>query len=318
MERNISLDILKLIMACMVVGLHAGFLEDVTELGGILTVEGVFRIAVPIFLLINGYYFFDVISGCRFKPWLKKVFLLYVVWMFVYSYCWFYLSEYSFKSIVILGLNIIMGYHHLWYMSGMIGAAIILFLLRKSSSPFLLISSFLFFVSGVAIQYLGNYHIFEGGGLDKLFNLLWSHRNALFFSFPFMCLGFLFNKHSVVNRISFKWALLGFSIGFFLLLTESYVNYINMNEYDGFDNYISLMLVCPMLFVFVSKVNIKGRTKEIALYSSAIYFIHPMILLSLKELTFLGETKLTLYAILASTIASYFIIKLDKKLKILL
>ncbi|EOE6119593.1 acyltransferase family protein [Vibrio cholerae] len=318
MERNISLDILKLLMACMVVGLHAGFLEDVTELGKILTVQGVFRIAVPVFLLINGYYFFEVISGGGFKLWLKKVFVLYVVWMLMYLYYWFYLPDYSFRSIANLGVKMVMGYYHLWYISGMIGAAIILFLLRKLSSLLLLISSFLFFVFGVAIQYFGNYHIFEGGFLDKLFNLFWSHRNALFFSFPFMCLGFLFNKHSVVNRISFKWALLGFSIGFFLLLTESYVNYMNMNDYDGFDNYVSLMLVCPMLFVFVSKVNIKGRTKEIALYSSAIYFIHPLILSLLNELTFLGGTKLTLFVIFASAIASYFIIELNKKLKILL
>ncbi|BCN25927.1 acyltransferase family protein [Vibrio alfacsensis] len=318
MERNISLDILKLIMACMIVGLHANFLEDVTVLGKTLTVQGLFRVAVPSFLIINGYYFFQALSECRFNLWLKKVFMLYLVWMLVYSFYWFSLPDYSLKSIAILGAKMIMGYHHLWYLSGMIGAAIILFLLHKLSSPMLLVFSFLSFSTGVVIQYLGNYNIFEGSFLDKFFNLIWSHRNALFFSFPFMCLGFLFNKHSIVSRISLKWAIFGLSIGLFLLLAESYTNYLNMNEYDGFDNYFSLILVCPMIFVFISKIEVKGRTKEIALYSSAIYFIHSLILSLLKGLTLLGETNLTLLTIFASIIASYFIIELNKKIKILL
>lgn len=51
MNRNFSLDILKLFMAFMVVGLHAGFLGDFTSLGEYLSVNGIFRIAVPIFLV---------------------------------------------------------------------------------------------------------------------------------------------------------------------------------------------------------------------------------------------------------------------------
>lgn len=58
MSRKISLDILKLLMSFMVVGLHAGFLGDVDLLGEYLTVNGIFRLAVPTFLVINGFYFF--------------------------------------------------------------------------------------------------------------------------------------------------------------------------------------------------------------------------------------------------------------------
>ncbi len=318
MERNISLDILKLIMACMIVGLHAGFLEDVTELGGILTVQGFFRVAVPFFLLINGYYFYQAVYEGRFKLWLKRTLVLYVVWMLIYSFYWFSLPDYSYKSIAILGIKVVVGYHHLWYISGMIGASIALFLLHKLSSTLLLFISLLSFLFGVVIQYLGNYHIFEGDFIDKLFNLTWSHRNALFFSFPFMCLGFLLNKNATISRVSFIWAIIGSSVGLFLLLVESYVNYINMKKYEGFDNYFSLILICPMMFIFISKMKIKSKTKEIALYSSSIYFIHSLILSLLKEFTFLGGTSLTLLTILASVFASYFIIEANKKVKVLL
>ena len=53
MQRNSTLDILKFIMAIMVVGLHARFLFETSSLGYHLTVQGIFRLAVPIFLLIN-------------------------------------------------------------------------------------------------------------------------------------------------------------------------------------------------------------------------------------------------------------------------
>lgn len=50
LTRNISLDVLKLTMAFMVLGLHAGFLSDYSKSGEFLFVNGIFRIAVPIFL----------------------------------------------------------------------------------------------------------------------------------------------------------------------------------------------------------------------------------------------------------------------------
>lgn len=62
LNRNISLDILKIALAFMVVGLHAGFLSSVTSIGYYLTVNGVFGIAVPIFLLIGGFYFYTAVS----------------------------------------------------------------------------------------------------------------------------------------------------------------------------------------------------------------------------------------------------------------
>lgn len=58
MGRQISLDIFKLLMSFMVVGLCAGFLGDVDLLGEYLAVNGIFRLAVPTFLVINGFYFF--------------------------------------------------------------------------------------------------------------------------------------------------------------------------------------------------------------------------------------------------------------------
>ncbi len=98
LNRNVSLDILRFSMALSVVGLHAGFLADLTPLGSCLTVNGIFRIAVPVFLLINGFYFYPVLIKGKSADWLKRVLYLYVFWMLFshgvgqnnpYNYFWF-------------------------------------------------------------------------------------------------------------------------------------------------------------------------------------------------------------------------------------
>jgi len=318
MNRNIALDTLKLSMALMVVGLHTGFLYDFTFIGGYLTVNGLFRIAVPIFLIISGFYFFSIALKNNQIIWLKRVLILYVFWMTCYSYFWFSLPDLSFIEIAKLLHKILIGYHHLWYISGMIGAAIILLLLRQYSSFLLFSSVVLTFIIGVIIQYSGNYHLFQGSVLDELFNHVWFHRNWLFFSYPFFTIGYLINKHSLHERVSLKLAGALSVLGILALFGESYVNYYQQDRYEGFDNFFSLVLVCPAIFILFMKLSVTGYNKNIALYSSSIYFIHVLLLNIFRKFTNLTNTELTITVIVFSVLASFFIIKINNRLKFIL
>ena len=86
-NRSLSIDILKVILALMVVGIHSGFLEDISALGRYLTVSGLFRMAVPIFFVINGFYFFSVPPE-KISHWFKRVIQLYLFWTIVYIGYW--------------------------------------------------------------------------------------------------------------------------------------------------------------------------------------------------------------------------------------
>lgn len=318
MNRNVSLDILKLFMAFMVVGLHASFLKEFSELGSYLATNGLFRIAVPVFLIINGFYFFPVLVKNSQFSWFKRVAILYAVWMLFYIFFWFDMPEVSLLGLAKLLKSIIIGYHHLWYISGMLGAAFLLLLLKNQSTQFLLATIIISFLSGVTIQYLGNYHYFEGSTLDKLFNLTWLHRNAFLFSYPFFCIGFLINKHELYKKFSLKNAGIIALLGLSLLLLESSFNFYQDGVDGGFDNYMSLLFLCPFIFIFFSKLNIKGESKNIALYSSAIYFIHSFFLSMFNKYFDLEPTALTIACVLASTVAAYFIVKLNHRLKFIL
>ena len=83
MQRNISIDLLKLALAVCVVFLHTHIFYDYSSLLEHSLVQGLFRIAVPVFLVITGYYFLYIDNFNKFKKWLK--FNFQIVFYFVFS-----------------------------------------------------------------------------------------------------------------------------------------------------------------------------------------------------------------------------------------
>lgn len=319
MQRNAALDILKLLMALMIVGFHAGFLKETSALAEYLTSEGLFRIAVPVFLIINGYYFYAYLNEQKQGIWLKRIFILYCFWMLFYSYSWFSIPDLSLQSIIDLLGTLLIGYHHLWYVSGMFGAALLIILLRNLSTRGLVILVLSTFALGVFIQYAGNYHLFANPAISALSNEHWTHRNFLLFSFPFFTLGYLIYKHKLQEQLSNTMLISMLFIGLSLLITESLFNFYQLPTFTGFDNFLSLAIICPALFLLFSKHTISGASKNIALYASAIYFIHPFVLSVISKLLTLDRgTLLSLSAIVLSFMAAFILIKLNQRLKFIL
>lgn len=305
-------------MAFMVVGIHAEFLKDISLAWSYFTAYGVFRIAVPVFLVISGFYFYQTLTDGKTRTWFKKIVLLYFFWMLIYSPFWFHPAELSLKELFKFLAHILVGYYHLWYVAGMIGAALILVCIRKFSSAALVFIVITSFITGVIIQYAGNYHVLENTSLDKIVNVIFVHRNALFMSFPFFCIGFLIHKHNIHTRLPYNTAKMLALAGVLLLSGEVYVNYVAPGREGGFDNFLSLILVCPALFILFMKINVVSNTKNIALYASAIYFIHPLFQITLKDFFTSNETVFTIVIILLSCVASYFVILVNRKAKFML
>ena len=312
--RNLILDSFKVLLACMVVGLHSGFLNDISQAGNFLTVNGVFRIAVPIFFIINGYYFASISSTERLIKWVKRVFYLYACWMLFYAYFWFRPSSFSFIELIKFVKNLVIGYWHLWYLPGMIGAGILTFLF-KGKVRLGIALSFICFVLGVSIQYLGNYHVFSAPILDKLANMTFIHRNFLFLGFPFFYMGFVIKNNGLFKETNRKLLLTVSILGAGLLLGESWYNYSNPQNDGGFDNYLSLGLICPSLVLFAMRSKLTTEGKNLALISTAIYFIHPFWVLVVHKFTVLGGTTTTFSCILLSVLSSFLLIKVQKKEK---
>jgi hypothetical protein len=317
MTRNLALDLLKIVLAMMVVGLHAGFLNETSPLAFNLTCNGLFRLAVPMFLLINGFYFQHAVVHGRHWAWMKRVFILYIVWMPIYAYYW--LEPLTSRSAIKNDISsIIFGYYHLWYIAGMIGAGLIMMVVRLASSKKLFFYAVVAFACGVAIQYVGTYHLTGNLYVDSHLSRTPMHRNAVLFSFPFFAMGYLIARESIQTKVSLRNAGFAAAIGLLGVLAESYFNYRHIQGWNAVDNLAFLMIACPAIFLLVSNVKIKGQGKQLALYSSSIYFIHVLIMRSLQSNWAMGGTLAAVATIILSIPASALIILANKRLKVLL
>ncbi|WP_405608534.1 acyltransferase family protein [Polaribacter sp. Asnod1-A03] len=303
-SRNISLDLLKIILAIFVVLIHCSFFIDINLEVYHLTKNGLFRTAVPVFFLINGYFFKQVIDNKSIVKWMLRVFILYSVWMFIYAPLWFSLD---FKSIII---NVLVGFHHLWYIKALLFCGILLFIIRKIKVKFLFFISFVLFSLGVLVQYLRNIHV--------LYFDVYSHRNFLFLGLPLFILGYLIHKKSLQTKLSSKQNLFLILLFTVILLIESYINYYY--NFDRNDNLFSLIFLCPLTFLYAFNLQLKSNvnSKNISLVSTAIYLIHPWVMHFLSLIYKFNSISLSFLTIFVSVLFSYFLIKLDTKIKYLL
>lgn len=310
-KRNVSLDLLKIILAVFVILIHCDFAKDYSDIINFLTVQGVFRISVPVFFIINGYYFKNVIDNKKFKNWIIRISILYFLWMLIYLPLW----NFNIKSLFI---TIIIGYYHLWYINAMIFCGISLFLIKNLKYKNLLIIALTLFLIGVIIQYLGNYHIFKNIVIDKLTNATVIYRNFIFLGLPFFITGYLIRVNNWEKRMTIKQITLLISLSSVLFLIESYFNYTNTKE--GMDNLFSLILISPLIFIYSINIHIDYNidTKNIALLSTAIYLIHPWVMKICKLYLFKNTLLLAVITILSSFIISIILIKINRKIKFLL
>jgi len=283
--RRIEIDFLKLLLAVIVAVSHAKFLADYSDILGWMFLNGIGRITVPIFLVINGFYFWDACHEKRhFFKWLSRVSTLYIFWMIAFAPVWGPGVD-GFAKIVQL---FAFGWFHLWYIAGLILAGITLYILRGLRHQTLFGLAFLCFVSGVAIQYLATFEVF-GGLLGAVFDWNGSHRNFLLFSFPFMVIGYLLRSREErgVQKTGKPVKILC-AVSCIGLLAEAMLIYVLAGRPEtiatptvGIDNYFSQFFAAPLVFVTIKQLAIsagKWNAKWVSQLSSGIYFTHPVFL----------------------------------------
>ncbi len=316
-DRNISLDLLKVGMAFGVVALHAEIFADVSEVARYLAVNGILRLAVPVFLLINGFYFYPVIKAGEGARWLKKMSVLYVFWMLAYAGYWFHIPPLSLAGVLQFSCRIFVGFWHLWYLSGLIGAALITIALRNNSYRRLLGLASVTFSIGIVVQYSSLYHWFDNASIDRLCNLPWVHRNFLLYSFPFFIIGFLINQYALHERVSTKRALQLMLTGVALVELESYLNFRSAEDQRYIDNLISMIIAAPACFVYFIRQEIRRESKYIGLYASAVYYVQGFVLITLSHYLPLGS-QLALVAVVITAALAVGVMILHKKFKFIL
>lgn len=305
MGRNLSIDVLKIVLAFFVVFLHMNFLKESHPTLSYILVNGLFRIGVPVFLVITGFYFYHIDNAKKLKKWLFRTFLLYAIWMVIYISYW--------KDNDQIWLTIIFGYHHLWYLIGTFFSGTLLYFLRNQSSVKLIITAVSLFLLGYVVQVFGNAHYFEGEQ-DSVLNTYLYYRNFLFVCFPFLTIGFLINRLNF-NLEKYKYANVLVIFSIILVVAEAYFNHKNISN-ESTDILFSLIFASPILFLYCQKMYVKTSSKILANLSTAIYVVHPLIMKS-TFYTELKSYKILIFLMILIPI-SFALVYMNKKLKYLL
>ncbi|KUJ56528.1 acyltransferase family protein [Chryseobacterium aquaticum] len=306
MGRNLTIDVLKIVLAFFVVFLHMNFLKETVPTLSYVFVNGLFRIAVPVFLVITGFYFFHIDDIRKLKKWLFRTFILYAIWMLLYISYW--------KDSDQIFLTIIFGYHHLWYLIGTFFSGILLYFLRKKSSGILIFLAVTLFLTGYCVQVLGNLHYFDKEQ-DAVLNMYLLYRNFLFVCFPFLTIGFLINKHKIdLSRYNNFYLLLIAVILF--VFGEAFFNYYWVSS-ENTDILFSLLFACPLVFLYFKNIYIKTSSKILANLSTAIYVVHPMIMKSTFYTEMQSSFKVLIFLAILIPV-SFVLVYLNDKLKYLL
>lgn len=286
--RWLGIDLLKTICSFLVVIIHAPFPGIVG-----MYITALSRISVPIFFMITGFFYSDVVRRNKEKDQIKKIFLLFSaanVLSTVAGFC-HALATGSLHSFVreLATVQTFINFalwneplfgRHLWYLGAILYTLVIVYWIRKANAfrwltlltPGLLILSLI----------LGKYCIvLLGTQIPYLYV-----RNFFFMGLPYFLIGHLLYEHRerIFARFTngiFIACLLLFSIS---TVVERYVLEINQVNASN-DYYISTPFLACTVFLRFAKLRCETQGTLVTVlcrigkrYSTWIYLLHPMLI----------------------------------------
>lgn len=294
MKRNLSIDYLRLVLSLLIVAIHVVLFNDINNYLSYFIVNGLSRIAVPLFLIINGYYFYESIKNGSHLLWIKKVLKLYIIWMLIYSFFWL-----DIKSLIKTVEVLFTGYYHLWYINALIISSIMTDLLKNKSSLLIIIGLF-FYIISIYLQYEHNFN-----------NIYMDFHRTFLMTLPYFLTGFFINKYKF--KIQKKYLLLIIILTLPFALYEINFNFVHHGKMT--DNMIWLIFLAAPLFLLLKsseKPIEKRKNYNIAMYANGIFFVH-IIFVNLISKYYISSSTFLMFisVILLSTITVYILMKAD-------
>jgi surface polysaccharide O-acyltransferase-like enzyme len=311
LDRNAALDLLKVFMAFAVVGIHTGFLKEYSADISYIFTQGIFRLAVPIFFMINGYYFYSfLLKKKSLFLWLKHLFIIYFSWSLIY------IILFGAENNIII--TFVYGWGHLWYIPATMEAGILLYFLRNIGDKYKVILIVITYSICIFMYYSVNYHLFNSNILNELINKTTIKRNFLFVGFPMFSIGYLIAKYNIQDRYSAQNILLFCFFAFLLLILEGIMNLIYSDKTNAFEFLLALLFIAPALFVLVLKSSWIAKNRTMSDVATITYFIHKIFIAFAAYLGIKGGTSVMFFVIGLSLLSSLVLIPLNKKVKIFL
>lgn len=267
MENRAALDRARLAAAVLVVCNHTSPLSSFTAAGDFFLTRVLARLAVPLFLMISGYFLER--SGWRSaRRLLKKTMVLYAAAAALYLPLNLYAGQVTpdfFRKLVTDGTL-----YHLWYFPALLlGVPIAKGLRRLGLRAGLAAAGALYLIGlggdsyyGLAMRLPGAENLY--GAVFQVFTYT---RNGLLYVPLFLLLG------AAGLRLSRRAAALGTLAGLALMTAEAFrLRSLGVQRHDSM--YLALPLVMVCLFAWLLEEN-GGRRRELRQLSALVYLLHP-------------------------------------------
>ncbi len=284
MKKNQGIEQFRVLLAMMVVAIHCLPLHRLWPDGDILITLTLFRIAVPFFFMISGYYVFSDLATQNSYPARQRV------WHFIKKQLQVYLiATLLFLPLAwysgMLGLNMPLGtfiqtllvtgiLYHLWYFPAIItGSLLVMGLLTRLSFKHVF-----FIAAGLYVVGLGGD---SWSGLAEhtpitplyslIFQLLDGTRNGIFFAPLFLLLGVLARRFAKKPASPHRYSYLMISL--ICLLLESYLlHHFTTPKHDSM--YFFLPFVLLFLFPIIQQWQAPIIWKQAGRLSLWLYLLH--------------------------------------------
>ena len=338
-NRNISLDLLRVIACYFVIQIHAGEAFYIGEGGKVLPGDNAMwndifnsigRTAVPLFIMLTGYFLLPVKekTSTFFKKRFTRILIPFVIWSIIYAFYMYLNGSANIKETVLNILKIPVNFGtevgHLWYIYMLIG----LYLFAPVISPWIQKVSkkgieFFLCLWGVSL-FLPYIHLF----IPELWGeCYWNTTPMLYYFSGFLgyaVLGFYAKTYlNIQKKSDVPLGLLFIIVGYFItyygfLYRLNSTEFVRDLELTWSYDTINVALMSLGLFLLIKNIRIKSPAlikiiTDISLKSYGIYLIHIIILNTIQPIMN-GLFPTALQSLIPTSIVvlslSYLIIKL--------
>lgn len=276
-SRNSGIDPMRLGLALCVVALHTGFPDGAGAAMHQVLINGLYRVAVPVFALISGYFFLGAMQAGRQSAYIGRILSLYALWMVIY------LPIYGpeFTSVGHVMQTLFFGYFHLWFLPGLVIGAVLVMALQGLGRAPLAAAAIAAALTGLVLQWL----TLTGRATLQLD----FYRNGLMVIFPFFATGYLLAGAGAGSpqRMGWHWA----AGALLAVIAESVLWYWIAGGGYGIDTMASLYLAAPVLFLAARGVQGGWNGKRIASMAAFVYFIHILMMIVASRFGLDGNAK---------------------------
>lgn len=311
--KQINMDHIRLIMAFMIIAIHTYPLASFSNTADYIITRILFRIAVPVYLTITGYYILPkaLKNKDTLIKYIKKISIVYLLASIIYIPLIIKpLLNKGIYAIIVLIKNLLFTgvMNHLWYFPALILGIIITYLIIKyiPKEYQLALAICLYILGLLGDNYYGlicNIKLLKSI-YSVIINITGYTRNFLFFVPLFLIIGYKISLKE--DKISKKNNLIGIIIFTILMTLEGLFIY-----YKGSPLHTSMYVCLPVLTYFIFNYMIcylnKEENKPIRKISTIIYIIHPWLIAVISKVKFI-DNNLIIYLIVSIT--SYYISKL--------